>query len=149
MADNGSGVAPPNYQALTLKYHTSKLGDFEDLQVQRGAVFEAWGGQGWVCRGVATCGSTCGSMRAAPWRHSAPRPCAPAALPTHRPPPTHPQELSTFGFRGEALSSLCAVADVSVVTRTAEQEVGVRLRCGPCGSHWGGCGAGQLAWDGG
>jgi DNA mismatch repair protein PMS2 len=38
-----------------------------------------------------------------------------------------PQELATFGFRGEALSSLCAVADVSVVTRTAEQGVGVRL----------------------
>ena len=37
------------------------------------------------------------------------------------------QELSTFGFRGEALSSLCAVADVSVVTRTAGQEAGVRL----------------------
>lgn len=42
--------------------------------------------------------------------------------------PTAMQELATFGFRGEALSSLCAVADVSVVTRTAEQDVGVRLR---------------------
>lgn len=36
--------------------------------------------------------------------------------------------MTTFGFRGEALSSLCAVAgEVSVVTRTAEEEVGVRL----------------------
>ncbi|PSC67581.1 DNA mismatch repair PMS1 isoform X3 [Micractinium conductrix] len=68
VADNGHGVAPSNHQALTLKYHTSKISDFTDLQ-----------------------------------------------------------ELGTFGFRGEALSSLCAVADVSVVTRTAEQEVGVRL----------------------
>lgn len=39
----------------------------------------------------------------------------------------HLQSLGTFGFRGEALSSLCAVSDLSVVTRTPEQEVGVRL----------------------
>ena len=31
--------------------------------------------------------------------------------------------LHTFGFRGEALSSLCAVSEVAVVTRTADQEV--------------------------
>lgn len=31
--------------------------------------------------------------------------------------------VQTFGFRGEALSSLCALADVSVVTRTAQDEV--------------------------
>ncbi|KAL4438704.1 hypothetical protein ABPG77_006308 [Micractinium sp. CCAP 211/92] len=68
VADNGCGVDPQNYQALTLKYHTSKIGDFADLQ-----------------------------------------------------------ELATFGFRGEALSSLCAVSDLSVVTCTAGQEVGVRL----------------------
>lgn len=37
------------------------------------------------------------------------------------------QELNTFGFRGEALSSLCALADVSVVTRTADGAAGVRL----------------------
>ena len=37
------------------------------------------------------------------------------------------QELSTFGFRGEALSSLCALAEVSVVTRTADGAAGVRL----------------------
>lgn len=45
-----------------------------------------------------------------------------------------PQELATFGFRGEALSSLCAVANVSIVTRTAEQAAGVRLEY----SHEGG-----------
>ena len=33
----------------------------------------------------------------------------------------HTQELSTFGFRGEALSSLCALATVSIVTRTEAQ----------------------------
>lgn len=33
VADNGHGVSPENYQALTLKYHTSKLANFTDLQV--------------------------------------------------------------------------------------------------------------------
>ena len=32
VADNGSGVEPANYQSLTLKYHTSKLETFADLQ---------------------------------------------------------------------------------------------------------------------
>lgn len=41
------------------------------------------------------------------------------------------QELNTFGFRGEALSSLCAVADLTVVTRTAAQEVGCVRRWAP------------------
>ena len=50
VVDNGCGVAPGNYQALTLKHHTSKLEDFSDLAT-----------------------------------------------------------VQTFGFRGEALSSLCAL----------------------------------------
>lgn len=33
VADNGGGVDPANYQSLTLKYHTSKLQQFSDLQV--------------------------------------------------------------------------------------------------------------------
>lgn len=37
------------------------------------------------------------------------------------------QSVSTYGFRGEALSSLCAVSELSVVTRTADQAAGVRL----------------------
>ncbi len=68
VADNGHGVSPENYEALTLKYHTSKLSEFAGLQ-----------------------------------------------------------EVATYGFRGEALSSLCGVADVSVITRTAEQDAGVKL----------------------
>ena len=51
VVDNGSGVSKENFEALTLKHHTSKISDFSDLEV-----------------GV-----------------------------------------STFGFRGEALSSLCSL----------------------------------------
>ena len=31
--DNGSGVEEKNYTGLTLKHHTSKLQDFNDLEV--------------------------------------------------------------------------------------------------------------------
>lgn len=34
VADNGHGVAPASYQALTLKYHTSKIEEFGDLQAR-------------------------------------------------------------------------------------------------------------------
>ncbi len=34
LADNGNGVSPEDYQALTLKYHTSKINDFKDLSVR-------------------------------------------------------------------------------------------------------------------
>ena len=37
------------------------------------------------------------------------------------------QEVSTFGFRGEALSSLCALATVTVTTRTANTSPAQRL----------------------
>ena len=56
--------------------------------------------------------------------------CLYTALPSHRAERLtkgFPQELNTFGFRGEALSSLCALAEVSVVTRTADGAAGVRL----------------------
>lgn len=38
VADNGSGVHPNDYQALTLKYHTSKISDFRDLAVSQAGV---------------------------------------------------------------------------------------------------------------
>ncbi|MCO5570235.1 hypothetical protein L7F22_023954 [Adiantum nelumboides] len=75
VADNGCGVSPDNYQALTLKYHTSKISDFADLQ-----------------------------------------------------------SLSSFGFRGEALSSLCALGDLSVVTRTKNEPVATHLQFDHSGS---------------
>ena len=37
------------------------------------------------------------------------------------------QEVSTFGFRGEALSSLCALASIAVTTRTAHSTPAHRL----------------------
>eukprot|EP00039_Didymoeca_costata_P023879 m.8578 g.8578 ORF g.8578 m.8578 type:complete len:899 (-) comp3926_c0_seq1:73-2769(-) len=66
VTDNGSGVREAEFQALTLKHHTSKIRDFNDVS------------------GV-----------------------------------------TTFGFRGEALSSLCALSDVKVTTCT---------KSAPCGS---------------
>jgi DNA mismatch repair protein PMS2 len=35
--------------------------------------------------------------------------------------------VDTYGFRGEALSSLCALSDVTVVTRHASADCGTRL----------------------
>jgi len=33
VADNGRGVSVSDYEALALKYHTSKLSKFSDLEV--------------------------------------------------------------------------------------------------------------------
>lgn len=67
--DNGSGIAPENYESLALKHHTSKLTHYDDLS-----------------------------------------------------------SLQTFGFRGEALSSLCALSKFHVVTaRGDEAPKGKRL----------------------
>ncbi|KAH0843520.1 hypothetical protein AYO21_07202 [Fonsecaea monophora] len=60
--DNGSGIAPANYDTLALKHYTSKLSSFDDLS-----------------------------------------------------------SLQTFGFRGEALSSLCALSKFSIVTAQADE----------------------------
>ena len=68
VADNGHGVSSRDYESLMMKYHTSKISSFEDLE-----------------------------------------------------------SLSSFGFRGEALSSLCAVSEVGVVTRTVDDECGTKL----------------------
>ncbi|KAL2120856.1 hypothetical protein VTJ04DRAFT_4883 [Mycothermus thermophilus] len=61
--DNGSGIAPHNYESVALKHYTSKLSTYDDLA-----------------------------------------------------------ELQTFGFRGEALSSLCALSRFSIVTCTQEEQ---------------------------
>jgi hypothetical protein len=51
-------------------------------------------------------------------------------VPTYAtPPPPTPrtQSLHTFGFRGEALSALAALGELSITTRTAEQAAAARL----------------------
>ncbi|GLJ47147.1 hypothetical protein SUGI_0995380 [Cryptomeria japonica] len=68
VGDNGCGISPNNYQSATLKYHTSKISDFSDLQ-----------------------------------------------------------SLTLLGFRGEALSSLCALGNVTIETRTKNESVGTQL----------------------
>ncbi|CAK7348293.1 unnamed protein product [Dovyalis caffra] len=68
VVDNGCGISPNSFKVLALKHHTSKLGDFPDLQ-----------------------------------------------------------SLTTFGFRGEALSSLCALGDLTVETRTKNESVATHL----------------------
>ncbi|KAH9365567.1 hypothetical protein HPB48_008928 [Haemaphysalis longicornis] len=69
VVDDGEGVDEPNFAGLTLKYHTSKLREFSDLE------------------GVAT-----------------------------------------FGFRGEALSSLCALCDVTISTCHKDASQGTLLK---------------------
>ena len=161
VADNGHGVAPSNHQALTLKYHTSKISDFTDLQASAlGVLWLTCAGNSGLLHAREVCDFTdlqasalaalwltCAGNSAVCMQQGRRCPAGGGTLyscgadgdvqlgcSTHRPASLtlalrfpRPQELGTFGFRGEALSSLCAVADVSVVTRTAEQEVGVRL----------------------
>ncbi|KAL1423401.1 hypothetical protein MTO96_021156 [Rhipicephalus appendiculatus] len=67
--DDGEGVDESNFAALTLKYHTSKLRQFSDLE-----------------------------------------------------------DVTTFGFRGEALSSLCALCDVTIATRHKDAEQATLLK---------------------
>ncbi|XP_072044566.1 mismatch repair endonuclease PMS2-like [Amphiura filiformis] len=66
--DNASGIEASNFEALTLKHHTSKLQDFSDLS-----------------------------------------------------------NVATFGFRGEALSSLCALSDLIITTCHKSQSVGTKI----------------------
>lgn len=68
VSDNGCGVQESSIEAMTAKYHTSKLREFVDLQ------------------GV-----------------------------------------ETFGFRGEALSSLCSLSDMTILTRHKSTSVGLRV----------------------
>jgi hypothetical protein len=68
VADNGPGIAPQNFEGLTLKHWTSKLESFSDLDALR-----------------------------------------------------------SFGFRGEALSSLCAMSELSVATRRSTDEMATSL----------------------
>ncbi|EEC00172.1 DNA mismatch repair protein, putative [Ixodes scapularis] len=69
VVDDGDGVEEANFEGLTLKYHTSKLRDFSDLQ-----------------------------------------------------------DVATFGFRGEALSSVCALCNLSISTCHKDAAQGTLLK---------------------
>ncbi|CAH1179554.1 unnamed protein product [Phaedon cochleariae] len=68
VSDNGSGVLPDNFEALTLKHFTSKISNFSDLE-----------------------------------------------------------NIGTLGFRGEALSSLCALSNLEITTRHHSQNVATKI----------------------
>lgn len=99
VSDNGAGVDEANYESLTARHHTSK---------------------------------------ARPGRRGVGRVPRPVRRLPPTPPPARPippqlrtfddlAAVTTFGFRGEALSALCALCSLNVVTRTAAQ---ARLRRG-------------------
>jgi DNA mismatch repair protein PMS2 len=69
-----TGIAPANYEKLTMKHYTSKLTDFSDLTT-----------------------------------------------------------VATFGFRGEALSSLCALANLTVLTTHGDEDHGTEVKYGHSG----------------
>ncbi|UJR14601.1 hypothetical protein I4U23_001596 [Adineta vaga] len=68
LVDNGDGIPEHDFEKIGLRYHTSKLSQFEDLE-----------------------------------------------------------HVITYGFRGEALSSICIYADVTIVTRHASASIGTKL----------------------
>jgi DNA mismatch repair protein MutL len=67
--DNGTGIDEKNFPMLGIRYHTSKISDFQNLQTS----------------------------------------------------------LDTFGFRGEALSCLCNIANVTITTKTKTSPCGWKL----------------------
>ena len=98
MADDGSGVSKIDLEGLALKHHTSKFSNITDLQVC----------VKWASHRVAS-NSMCNTHNE--------QIITPADL----------QTLASFGFRGEALSSLCAVSELMVTTRTAGDVTGSRV----------------------
>lgn len=67
--DNGSGIEEANFDSLAVRYHTSKIKDYKNLQ----------------------------------------------------------ESLQTFGFRGEALSCLCNIANVTIITKSKSASTGCKL----------------------
>ena len=82
VSDNGCGVDPGNYEALTAKYHTSKVRPAARRRTHAAALTRA-------------------ALQLSKFSDL--------------------ESLASFGFRGEALSSLCSLCQLSVVTRTHQQ----------------------------
>lgn len=119
IADNGGGVDAANHQSLTLKYHTSKLQQFSDLQVSLCSFAVTH-----LCDTTTPATPTSAFAKLLLWFHEQ------QLLYSL-------QEVSTFGFRGEALSSLCALATITITTRTPSTNPAQRLTYDHTGSLMG------------
>ncbi|CAI5936156.1 unnamed protein product [Closterium sp. NIES-65] len=105
VADNGCGVAPPNWQvtldagAMSMEVRLKDLGADLFKMADNG------------------CGVTPPNWQALTLKYHTSKIAHLADL----------QSLSSFGFRGEALSSLSTLADVTITTRTANEPIATRL----------------------
>ncbi|CAI5982114.1 unnamed protein product [Closterium sp. NIES-64] len=103
VADNGCGVAPPNWQVTPeLPRQRRSMGSLDAGGAILEVLVKEWGEE---------------LIEALTLKYHTSKIAHFSDL----------QSLSSFGFRGEALSSLCALADVTITTRTANEPIAMRL----------------------